>query len=265
VRSELSGDERTVPPAYLPILQEIAQPPVPELERPFVTIAFAQTLDGRIATRNGDSQWISGQESLAFCHCLRAAHDAILVGIGTVLRDDPRLTTRLVPGPSPTRVIIDSELRMPLEAAMLREGPAEETIIIGTERAVRQQGNRLRACGVQVLIARTDANGRVDFEDALRSLALAGLRSVLIEGGARIITTALRARLVDRIAVSIAPKLIGTGIEAVGDLDIGRLTDAVGINHSRVLRLGEDLLIVGDLDPFSDNPVDADGRSGGGG
>jgi riboflavin-specific deaminase-like protein len=254
VRAELSGNERDVPPASLSILQQIAQPSVPEpwpLKRPYVTVAFAQTLDGRIAARNGDSQWISGQESLTFCHCLRAAHDAILVGIGTVLRDDPRLTTRLVPGPSPTRVVIDSELRMPLEAAMLREGPAEEIIVIGTERAARRKGSRLQANGARVLVARTDPDGRVDLQDALRCLALAGLRSVLIEGGARIITTALRARLADRVAVSIAPKLIGTGIEAVGDLGIDRLADALAITHSRILRLGEDLLVVGNLDRSS--------------
>jgi riboflavin-specific deaminase-like protein len=250
MEAELTGGELTAPAISVSALLEIARPVIQEpwqLERPYVTLAFAQTLDGRIATRNGDSQWISGQESLTFAHCLRASHDAILVGIGTVLSDDPRLTTRLVPGTSPTRVVIDSLLRMPAEAAMLSDGSPEETIVITTERAAEQHGRRLHAAGVQVIMAAADADGRVDLTDALRHLAGTGIRSVLIEGGSGIITTALRDQLVDRLAVCIAPKLLGTGINGIGDLGIARLSDAVGLDRQRLLRLGDDLVVIGDV------------------
>ncbi len=250
MEAELSGGELVVPAISVATLQEIARPAIQDpwhLERPYVTLAFAQTLDGRIATRNGDSQWISGQESLTFAHCLRAAHDAILVGIGTVLRDNPRLTTRLVPGTSPTRVVIDSLLRMPVESAMLSDGSAGETIVITTEQAAEQPGRRLRDAGAQVILATADTDGRVDLVDALRHLARAGIRSVLIEGGAGIITATLRAQLVDRLAVCVAPKLLGTGISGIGDLGIARLSDAVELGRHRLLRLGNDLVIIGDV------------------
>jgi 5-amino-6-(5-phosphoribosylamino)uracil reductase/diaminohydroxyphosphoribosylaminopyrimidine deaminase/5-amino-6-(5-phosphoribosylamino)uracil reductase len=250
MEAELLGGELAAPALSVAALQEIARPAIREpwpLERPYVTLAFAQTLDGRIATRNGDSQWISGQESLTFAHCLRAAHDAILVGIGTVLRDDPRLTTRLVPGTSPTRVVIDSLLRMPAEAAMLSDESAGETIVFTTERAAEQHGRRLRAAGVQVIMTAADAEGHVDLAAALRHLAGTGIRSVLIEGGARIITAALKAQLVDRMAVCVAPKLLGTGVNSIGDLGIARLADAMWLERHRLLRLGNDLVVIGEV------------------
>lgn len=250
MEAELSGGELAEPAISVAALQEIARPTIREpwpLERPYVTLAFAQTLDGRIATRNGDSQWISGRESLTFAHCLRAAHDAILVGIGTVLRDNPRLTTRMVPGTSPTRVVIDSLLRMPAGAAMLRDGSDGETIVFTTERASEQHVRRLRTAGVQVIVTAANADGRVDLADALRHLAATGIRSVLIEGGAGIITATLKGQLVDRIAVCVAPKLLGTGINGIGDLGIARLSDAVGLERHRLLRLGHDLVVIGDV------------------
>lgn len=250
MEAELSGGELAARPISVAALQEIARPSIREpwqLERPYVTLAFAQTLDGRIAARNGDSQWISGRESLTFAHCLRATHDAIMVGIGTVLRDNPRLTTRLVPGNSPTRVVIDSLLRMPAESAMLSDGTAGTTIVFTTERAAEQHHTLLRAAGAQVILAAEDVDGRVNLADALRHLARAGIGSVLIEGGAGIITAALRAQVVDRIAVCVAPKLLGTGINGVGDLGIARLADAVGLDSHRLLCLGKDLVIIGDV------------------
>lgn len=215
-------------------------------DRPWVTVAYAQTLDGRIATRTGDSQWISGPEALVFSHCLRASHDAILVGIGTVLADNPRLTTRHVPGPSPRRVVVDSRLRLPDDAALLADDGAAP-IIVAAESADAGRIVALRARGARVLVTPPDPEGRVDLRDALRQLRRDGIGSVLVEGGAGMITAALRERLADRLAVCVAMKLIGSGIEAVGELDIRRLADAMALAEPTMLPLAGDLLVVGDL------------------
>lgn len=240
----LSGD--TLP---VDALLEIARPGAadPQRRHPFVTVAYAQTLDGRIATRTGDSRWISCPDSLTFAHCLRATHDAILVGIGTVLADNPRLTTRMVPGPSPRRVVVDSRLRLPPEAAVLADGAAGATVVVTTERAPRERLARLRATGANVIVCRADGEWRVDLADALGHLYDAGIRTLLIEGGARMITGALRARLVDRLAVCVAPKIVGAGIEGVGDLEITRLSDALRLAEPRVHRIADDILVVAEV------------------
>lgn len=242
--AEPSPNDRLPP---LERLRRLAQPADDPGDRPWVTVAFAQTLDGRIATRTGDSQWISCADSLTFSHCLRASHDAILVGIGTVLADNPRLTTRLVPGPSPRRVVVDSRLRLPLDAAVLADGAAGGTTVVTTELAQPEPIAALQALGTELLFARADDDGHVDLRDALRQLRLRGQRSLLIEGGARMITAALRARAVDRLAICVAPKLIGAGIEGVGDLAISRLADALPLRNATFLQLADDMLVVGDL------------------
>jgi len=231
--------------------------------RPTVTVHYAQTLDGRIATRNRSSQWISGDASLQLAHELRAQHDAVMVGIGTVLADNPRLTVRLVPGRSPLRVVADSTLSTPAAANVLADGAAP-TLIATTKRAPRSRMQAVRGQGAEVLVVRTDGDGRVDLHDLLSRLWLRGARSLLIEGGSCLITAVLRERLVDRLVVCIAPKVLGTGIDAVGDLDIGRLTDALTFTSARFAPLGEDVIFDGTLNGSASHPdprADADGQS----
>src|ERR671920_2048121 len=153
--------------------------PVP---RPVVTLSYAQTLDGRIATSTGDSQWISAPESLRFSHELRAKHDAIMVGVGTVCKDDPRLTVRLVAGQNPLRVVVDSTLRTPLNAAVLAEGVAPGTVFAATDRAPAAKRDRVHALGATVLCLPTNASGRVDLVALLAALHQWGVGSVLVEG-----------------------------------------------------------------------------------
>ncbi len=212
---------------------------------PLVTVHYAQTIDGRIAARGGDSRWVSGGASLTLAHELRASHDAVLVGIGTVLADDPRLTVRLAPGRSPVRIVVDTTLRIPLDANVLTDGAAR-TIVVTTPCAAEECARAVRASGAEVLRARGDAAHGVDVRDALARLRRLGLASILVEGGRGMITAFLRARLVDRLAVCIAPKVVGEGIDAVGDLNVTRLREALTFRDARFVPCGDDIVFYGE-------------------
>jgi 5-amino-6-(5-phosphoribosylamino)uracil reductase/diaminohydroxyphosphoribosylaminopyrimidine deaminase/5-amino-6-(5-phosphoribosylamino)uracil reductase len=212
---------------------------------PRVTVHFAQTLDGRIATRTGHSQWISCQETLKLAHQLRADHRAVMVGAGTVCADNPRLTVRLVEGESPLRVIADSTLRLPLDAHVLTDGGS--TIVATTSRAALQGMDAIRLLGAEVLVVGQDPAGRVDLRALLYRLGALGISSLLIEGGAGVITSALRDRLVDRLVVCIAPKVIGAGRDAIGDLGIRTMDQALQFSRSAVRVVGEDIVFDGEL------------------
>jgi diaminohydroxyphosphoribosylaminopyrimidine deaminase / 5-amino-6-(5-phosphoribosylamino)uracil reductase len=211
--------------------------------RPTITVSYAQTLDGRLATASGSSRWISAPESLRFAHKLRAEHDAVAVGAGTACKDDPRLTVRLVPGDDPLRVVVDSSLRTPLSAAVLANGAAKGTVLAVTERAPDERCEEALSLGATVLRLPADAAGRVDLHALLSELHSLGVRSVMVEGGAALITSFLCERLVDRLAVCIAPKILGSGIEAVGDLGIGDLTDSLTLAVTSVTPYGVDLVL----------------------
>lgn len=213
--------------------------------RPSVTVSYAQTLDGRLASASGSSQWISGPESLQLAHQMRASHDAIMVGVGTVCQDDPRLTVRLVPGRDPLRVVVDSTLRIPPTAAILSPEAAPGTILATTDRAPTERIDVLRARGAVVLQLPPDENGRVALAALLSELDGRGVGTVMVEGGAGLITALLRVRLVDRLAVCVAPKLLGTGIEAVGDLGIRDLARALTLAETTVTPCGVDIVIDG--------------------
>jgi GTP cyclohydrolase II len=213
--------------------------------RPAVTVHYAQTIDGRIAARTGDAHWVSGESSLQLAHELRASHDAVMVGIGTVLADDPRLTVRLVEGPSPIRVIVDSTLRIPVGANVLADRTVR-TIVATTPAASEERARAIRAAGGEILRAHANDAGGVDLGDLLRRLRGIGIASLLIEGGRGIITSALRARAVDRLAVCIAPKVIGEGVAAVGDLNIDYLRQALTFARTRFVPCGEDLIFYGE-------------------
>jgi 5-amino-6-(5-phosphoribosylamino)uracil reductase/diaminohydroxyphosphoribosylaminopyrimidine deaminase/5-amino-6-(5-phosphoribosylamino)uracil reductase len=213
--------------------------------RPTVTLSYAQTLDGRIATAGGSSQWISGPESLRLTHQLRAEHDAIMVGVGTVLADNPRLTVRLVDGPDPLRVIVDSRLRTPLDSNVLAGAAAHGTVLAITASAPGERRQAAQQRGASILVLPEDDAGHVQIAPLLERLAERGVRSVMVEGGAGLITAFLRARLVDRMVVTLAPKVLGRGIDAVGDLEIGDLTNALRLVDVVYERYGDDIVIDG--------------------
>jgi diaminohydroxyphosphoribosylaminopyrimidine deaminase / 5-amino-6-(5-phosphoribosylamino)uracil reductase len=208
---------------------------------PLVTLGYAQTLDGSLATSTGSSKWISAPESLRFCHELRTKHDAIMVGAGTVCKDDPRLTVRLVAGQNPLRVVVDSTLRAPLDSAVLTEEAAPGTVLAVTDRAPAAKREKVRALGATVLCLPADGGGRVDLVALLAALHERGIGSVLVEGGAGLITALLR----DRLAVCVAPKILGAGIEAVGDLGIRELTRSLIVTDTLVTPYGVDMILEG--------------------
>lgn len=211
--------------------------------RPTVTVSYAQTLDGRLAAANGSSRWISSPDSLRFAHKLRAEHDAVAVGAGTACNDDPRLTVRLVPGDDPLRVVVDSAFRTPLSAAVLANEAAKGTVLAVTDRAPYERCAEAESLGATVLRLPPTGKGRVDLDALLSGLYALGVRSVMVEGGAALITSFLYERLVDRLAVCIAPKILGRGIEAVGDLGISDLTDSLMLTDTAVTPYGVDLVI----------------------
>jgi riboflavin-specific deaminase-like protein len=168
-----------------------------------------------------------------------------MVGIGTVLRDDPRLTVRLVNGRNPLRIIVDSRLRLPLAARVLAEGAARHTLVATTEMASRERVRELESLGAEVLLL--PSNSGVDLAELLAELGRRRISSVLVEGGARIVTSLLTAGLVNRLVVAIAPKIIGQGTEAIGDLGIVHLRDAIAFSEFKTRRLGPDIIFDGQL------------------
>jgi GTP cyclohydrolase II len=227
-----------------PDVSTLLGPVRPTPTRPYVAVKYAQTLDGRIATSTGDSRWISGEQERRTSHGLRAASDAVLVGAGTVLHDDPQLTVRMVPGASPIRVVLDSNLRIPAGARVLSGDAA--TWVLTTDRSPPDRRAALRERGVSVLVVPGGPSG-LDLEAALSELLRAGIRSVLVEGGARVITSFLSGGLADRLIVAIAPRVLGAGTEAVRDLGISEVASALRVRDRRVHVAGDDVLIAGDL------------------
>lgn len=208
---------------------------------PFVTLKLAQTLDGKIATCTGDSKWITGIESRRRVHRLRAEVDAVLVGINTALTDDPMLTVRLVEGRDPLRMVLDSSLRLPPTARMLSAG---RTVVVALEDSDPARARALQDRGAEIW-AVSGPNGRPDLVALMREAGRREITSVLIEGGAEVAGSALRAGIVDRLMVFLAPKIIGAGRSAVADLGVSQISEALRVRDVEIERVGEDLLYIG--------------------
>ncbi len=212
--------------------------------RPHVVLKYAQTLDGRIATRTGDARWISCAAERRLSHAMRAGCDAVLVGAGTLLQDDPQLTVRMVPGASPVRVVLDSALRTPLTAKVLSGDAA--TVVLCRPDADPARRRALESAGATVREVPAGPDGlRIDA--ALRVLRSIGIGSLLVEGGSRVITSLLRAAVVDRLVVSLSPTIIGAGVEAVGPLGVDRVADGIRLVRRSVVLAGDDVVVAFDV------------------
>jgi len=233
-------------PTLTTAVKTSVQPASPPPGRPFITLSYAQSLDGSITARRGQPMALSGPQSMAFCHHLRAQHDAILVGINTVLADDPRLTVRLVSGQNPQPIVLDSNLRFPL-TANLSHHPDHQPWIATTASAKAPRWQELAASGAHLFSLPPDGRGRVDLPALLSQLAARGVQSVMVEGGARVITSFLDLHLVDRVAITIAPLLVG-GLHAVESVvwHNGRLSPH--LRHPQYHTLGQDIVLIADVD-----------------
>jgi diaminohydroxyphosphoribosylaminopyrimidine deaminase/5-amino-6-(5-phosphoribosylamino)uracil reductase len=230
--------------------------------RPYVTAKWAMTLDGKIATRTGDSRWISGPQSRAWVHNLRDRVDAIMVGSGTAHADNPQLTVRLtpeqreyerIPREGPWRVVLSTHGQLDEHLALLQPDLAGHTWVIVGETCSQQQIQRLQERGLAVEQVTCNQQGQVDLEAALAALARRDIMHVLLEGGASLLGSAFDQTQLDHIAVFIAPKIIG-GAEApspLKGLGLARMQDALQLRQMRSRLIGDDLFIEGELVPNS--------------
>lgn len=216
------------------------------MKRPFITLTYAQSIDGCIAARAGQPLTLSGKQSLVLTHRLRAAHQAILAGIGTVLADNPSLTVRLVEGRDPQPIVPDSRLRFPLDANLLSH-PSRSPWIATSEHADVGRQRTLEAAEARVLRLPANVRGQVDLAALMKRLGELGIDSVMVEGGARIITSFLSERLVDHLVLTVAPTLVG-GLRAVRRLGPSAPACFPRLRNVRYERLEEDLIVWGDPD-----------------
>jgi len=210
---------------------------------PTITLSYAQSLDGSIAFQPGEQTTISGESSFMLTHGLRAMHDAILIGVGTVLSDDPQLTVRFQEGIDPTPVIVDSKLRIPKECQLLN-GESPAPLIATTDQASESGIRTIESTGAEVVVLPSTDEGLVDLDSLAQYLAAIGIERVMVEGGAEIITSFLNLRLVDYLILTVAPQFLG-GLHAVGDLKALHPDCTPDIDMLGHRQVGKDLIVWG--------------------
>jgi diaminohydroxyphosphoribosylaminopyrimidine deaminase/5-amino-6-(5-phosphoribosylamino)uracil reductase len=214
---------------------------------PFVILKVAQSLDGKIATAKYESKWITGEVARGYVQKLRHQYDAILVGINTVLIDNPSLTARVENGKDPIRVIVDSTLKIPIDAKVLTQQSAAQTIIATTEHADKERIKALHKRNASVLTVNKGENGGVDLRELMVELGRREITSVLIEGGSRINASAFQSNIVDKVVFFIAPMIMGgqDSLSTVGGPSPSALRHALKLTDMTVTKAGDDLMVEG--------------------
>jgi diaminohydroxyphosphoribosylaminopyrimidine deaminase/5-amino-6-(5-phosphoribosylamino)uracil reductase len=217
--------------------------------RPFITLKIAQTADGYLAAPDGDSQWISGKKSRELVHRWRSEMDAVLVGRTTAFTDDPSLTVRHVKGRQPKRIVIDGPYELPRELKLFSDKYEEKTIILTWNKKASatdadpmlrvMQHNYFRGEVIQV----GKKEGHINLKEAFAELGSRGINSVLVEGGQNLSSALLKAGLVDKIELFIAPKLLGGGTRSIMNLGINKMRDIIQLKESSWRQVGDDLLL----------------------
>lgn len=215
-------------------------------KEPFVVMKNAMSLDGKIATVTGESQWISGESSRKQVHSLRHELAGIMVGIETIIKDDPQLTSRTLNSRNPIRIVVDSQLRIPIASKVLTQQDKAKTIVATTKRANNEKLDTLKQMGIEVIVIKVKCE-RVDLRELMKVIGAKGIDSILLEGGANLNFSALEEGIVDKIQSYIAPKIIGgkeakTAVEGAG---IQLLKNAFKIDRMTPVMVGEDLFVEG--------------------
>jgi diaminohydroxyphosphoribosylaminopyrimidine deaminase/5-amino-6-(5-phosphoribosylamino)uracil reductase len=210
--------------------------------RPMLTLKLAMTLDGRIATASGDSQWVSGEESRALVHRWRRYSDAVMVGAGTVIADNPRLTCREDGGRDPYRVIIDAKLRCDPRSRVFTERSSASSILVTSPANYAAAQERYGSEKTEVLAMKT-IRDEIALAPLLHEFGQRGWNRIMLEGGAHLAASALRQRVVDRMAFFVAPKILGGGLSAIEGLGFLKMKDSIGLDDLEVWQIGNDLLV----------------------
>ena len=210
-------------------------------KKPFVFLKLAMTLDGRIATKTGDSKYITGRDARRYVHKLRSEVDAIMVGCNTVLKDNPRLTPRLSKtGKDPMKIVVDSELKIPMKCNLMKH--PSKLIVATTNKAGKKKMNKLYSKGVNVIVLPSKRN-LVDLKVLMKELGKREITSIMIEGGAEVNSSAIKEKIADKILIFTAPKLVGNGLGAIGNLGIKKIDKAVKLKNINTKQIGKDILL----------------------
>ena len=212
---------------------------------PYVTLKAAQTLDGKIADIKGNSKWISSIESTRHVHAIRAQYDAILIGSGTVTRDDPQLTVRLTEGRNPRRIIVDSNLIIKTTNKVLVNNQDSNLILITSRNSLEKKRKikKLISLGAHIIYSKYEGNGKLDLKYVLKELGKLNLNSILVEGGSTLFTSFIQQNLYDNFLIFLSPKIIGNGIPLTGDLGIQNIRDIHKLKLVNTEKIGDDVLI----------------------
>jgi diaminohydroxyphosphoribosylaminopyrimidine deaminase/5-amino-6-(5-phosphoribosylamino)uracil reductase len=214
-------------------------------KRPFVTLKLAQTLDGRIATVTADSRWISGKESRRYVHVLRSEVDAVVVGMGTVKADNPTLAVQLVNGSNPYRIVLSRSLAFPRGCRLLADNADQKTVIASTAEAIERFSGGRKGRSLTYWAVRPGREGLLSVEDFMKKAAAFGLRSLLVEGGAGLATSFIRAGMIDKYVFVMAPKVMGEGLNGVGDLRVRSLAGVLQFDDCSFEPCGSDIIFTG--------------------
>jgi riboflavin-specific deaminase-like protein len=208
IPSTVTGTSGGHPEQWLDQLPRLSKAFLAQHHRPLVTVSYAQSVDGSIATRNREQLRLSGRQSMVLTHRIRAACDAVVIGINTLLADNPLLTVRHIEGTSPQPIVLDSQLRIPLQARLL-ERTDRRCWLACTDRQDPKRVGAVKSRGAEIIRCRHDLRGMVDLSHLLHQLGRREIRSIMVEGGSQVITSFIQARMVDQMIITIAPRLVG--------------------------------------------------------
>ncbi|MBW2976183.1 bifunctional diaminohydroxyphosphoribosylaminopyrimidine deaminase/5-amino-6-(5-phosphoribosylamino)uracil reductase RibD [Candidatus Woesearchaeota archaeon] len=213
-------------------------------KKPFVILKLAMSLDGKIATSTGDSKYITSRAARKYVHQLRNDFDAVMVGINTIIRDDPLLDSRLVRGKNPIKIIVDSKLKIPEKSKVLKD--PGKVIIATTKNSTKKKMDKLQQKGVRIILLKPK-KGLVDLKELVKELGRSEIASVMIEGGAELSGNAIKEGIVDKLLMFTAPKLIGNGLDPIKNLGIKKVDKAIKLKNTSTHKIGKDLLVEGYL------------------